>query len=157
MFQKAKIGERLRKEQESLCEICLQGGEAGTDGTLLSDLSDSLDTGSLLCMKGGRSLGSTNNNKRKKKESIIQMNNDISMEYCRLRSETKRLKNGQLKKIIEKHKSKRHLYDVDIPEKTIRMRSFRKNPVLVHDHHGGLQSPLVEIDDVVVKIVLMMA
>ena len=37
------------------------------------------------------------------------------------------------------------------------MRSFRKNPVIVHDHHGGLQSPLVEIDNAVVKIVLMMA
>ena len=125
----------------------------------ISDLSDSLqlDSGSSLRAKGGRPSGSTNSNKRKRKQEIIAMKNDIAKEYSELKRDGKRLKNGKIKDIIQKHKILKNLEDVDVPVKTIRTRYDRRKIVVNHDHHGGLQSPLLEIDDAVVKIALMMA
>ena len=66
------------------------------------------------------------------------------------------MKAGLLKQIIERHKNKNNLTHVDIPEITIRKR-VQQNSVIQYTDHGGLQSPLLEIDDTVVKIILLMA
>ena len=90
----------------------------------ISDLSDSqqLESGSLLQAKGGRPSGSTNSNKRKRKEEIIAMKNDIANKYSKLKVDGKRFKSGKLKDIMEKHKMIQNLEDVDVPAKTIQTR-----------------------------------
>ena len=86
----------------------------------ISDLSDSqqLDNGSSLQAIKGRPSGSTNSNKRKRKQEIIAMKNDIAKEYSELKRDGKRLKNGKIKDIIQKHKILKNLEDVDVPVKT---------------------------------------
>ena len=52
-------------------------------------------------------------------------------------------------------KKKRKIEHVDIPLKTIQQRVFRKNEVI--HHSPGLVSPLLQIEDTVVKFVIRMA
>ena len=64
--------------------------------------------------------------------------------------------NGHLKKIIHKYKTKWYLEDVNIPEVTIQMRSVRHEP-FVHINHDGVQYPLLEINNTLVKLIHMVA
>ena len=66
--------------------------------------------------------GSSNDNKRRRKDEIIAMKNDIARDYQKVKGSGKRAKKGELKQIIERHKMKRNLEDADIPEVMIRMR-----------------------------------
>ena len=128
--------------------------------TSMSDLSESQQksTGTSCREKGGRPCGSTNMNKRDKRESAIAMKNDIAAEYLNVKKRKKRrISKGVLEEIIQKHQKKRGLEDVPVNKSLIRQRVLRKQPVVNHDHHGGLQSPLVAMDEAVVKIVLVMA
>ena len=61
--------------------------------------------------KGGRPVGTIDENKQKKIDNIIAMKNDITLEYKSLKDKGEKLKRGQLKHLIEKHKIKRHLED----------------------------------------------
>ena len=72
--------------------------------------------------------------------------------FQKVKPSGKRAKNGQLRQIIKSHKKKRYLEDVDVPEATIRMRIQQNHFIVHHNHYGGLQSPLLELDDTVVVI-----
>jgi len=89
------------------------------------------------------------------------MKNDIAMQYKTEHDEAKeegtRMKPGRLKEIIETNKIRNELRDLNIPEVTIRMRTQRCSSVMKLSNHGGLSSPLLEIDDAVVEIILLMA
>ena len=49
------------------------------------------------------------------------------------------------------------LEDVNVQASTICQRVLRKHPVVNHHHCCGHQSPLVALDDAIVKIMLTMA
>ena len=107
--------------------------------------------------KGGRPTGTTDEDKRKRLEKIVQMKNDITLEYQQLKGKDGNMEKGKLKRIINKHKIKRKLEEVDVPLGTIRRRVLRNKLVVMTPHHGGHTSPLASIDDVIVNIILMMA
>ena len=175
-FKKRKrMDEMPGKEQPAIFKIRIEKQDSDKSkstlhSTSISDLTcntlnntnerdSNLTTGSR--EKGGRPSGTTNVNKRRVEQRIIEMKNDIAQEYKiehdKLKKEGKKLKPGQLKEMIENHKKRNNLMDVNIPEVTIRMRAQRHTSVIHHTNHGGLQSPLVEIDEDIVKIILMMA
>ncbi len=86
------------------------------------------------------------------------MKNDIVTEYLELKkSKKRRIGKGMLEEIIKKHQKKRGLEDVPIKPLLIRQRVLQKQPVVNNDDHGGLQSPLVAMDESVVKVVLVKA
>ena len=152
---------RLRdhSEKQPVKEIHLVDQQISSS---VSDLSESAHQNSTVgssCRKrGGRPSGSTNNNKRKRTESIIAMKNDITREYCEFKKrKTNKAPKGVLEEIIKKHKKKRNLEDVPIKPSTIRQRVLCQSLVVNHHHSGGHQSPLVAMDDTIVKIVLVMA
>ena len=95
--------------------------------------------------------------KRKRIDNIVQMKNDITAEYVKVKKEEGILKKGRLVEIIDNHKAKRKLEDVDIPSSTIRQRVLRKKTVVLNHHHGGHSSPLESLDDTIVDLILMMA
>ena len=109
----------------------------------MSDLSESQQntTGTSCREKGGRPCGSTNMNKREKRERAIAMKNDIAAEYMELKrgKKKRRIGKGVLEDIIQKHQKKRGLEDVPVKPSLIRQRVLRKQPVVNHDHHGGLR------------------
>ena len=147
-------------DQKPVSEIHLDRETSTVVCSTLSDLSGSQQTQSASYRqnKGGRPSGSTNSSKRKRQENIITMKNDITREYSELKKRKKgRLSKGILEKIIDKHKRKWELEDVPIAASTIRQRVLRNHPVINHHHCGGHQSPLVAMDDAIVKIVLAMA
>ena len=148
----------LGKAPVSQVEISIGSKSSGT----ISSLSQSLSFGSdgavvIERKKGGRPVGTTDENKQKKVDNIIAMKNDITLEYKRLKDKGEKLKRGQLKHLIEKHKLKRHLEDVHVPLTTIRKRVVRNKMIVMNAQNGGHTSPLASIDDVVVNIILMMA
>ena len=170
--KKRRLEENPAKEQPTIFQIQVDGEKNSSLRTCISDITGETecitstdsrkdgDNGSSVREKGGRPVGSTTSQKRKREAAIISMKNEITKEYERELKQHKengtRLKNGELKQIIQKHKERCDLRDVNVPEITIRMRSVRKKPV-TNAGHGGLVSPLIEIDDVVVKMILMMA
>ena len=159
-FKKRRSEFHSDREQPTISEIHLDEKTSAFNSTSLSDLSTSESrqySNWSSRAKGGRPSGSSNSNKRRRKDEIIAMKNDIARDYQRVKASGKRAKWGELKQIIERHKIKRNLEEVHIPEATIRMRVQRNHSIVHHDHHGGLQSPLLELDDTVVKVALMMA
>ena len=98
-------------------------------------------------------MGTTDENKQKKIDNIIAMKNDITLEYKRLKDKGEKLKRGQLKHLIEKHKIKRHLEDVHVQLTTIWKRVVRNKMIVMNAQNGGHTSPLASIDDVVVNII----
>ena len=158
-FKKRRLEFHSDCKQPTISEIQLDTQtSAFSNSTSLSDLSESQQHhGGSYRAKGGRPSGSSNGNKRRRKDEIIAMKNDIARDYQKVKASGKRAKKGQLKQIIEWHQKKRKLEDVDVPEATIRMRVQRNHSIVHHDHHGGLQSPLLELDETVVNVALMMA
>ena len=155
-FKKRRLEKHSDREQPTISEIHLDA-ETG-NSTSLSDLSESQQNHEWSYRaKGGRPSGSSNINKRRRNDEIIAMKNDIARDFQKVKTSGKRTKNGQLRQIIESHKKKRNLEDVDVPKATIRMRIQRNHSIVHHNHHGGLQSPLLELDDTVVNVALMMA
>ena len=122
----------------------------------MSDLSDT-NTEKVTVRSAGRPTGSTMIEKRNRIENIVQMKNDITAEYVKVKNKEGTLKKGQLEEIIKRHKKKRKLEEVDIPSSTIRQRVLRNKTVVLNHHRGGHSSPLESLDDTIVDIVLMMA
>ena len=122
----------------------------------MSDLSDA-NTEKVTVRSAGRPVGSTMIEKRKRMDNIVQMKNDITAEYVKVKAEEGILKKGRLVEIIDNHKAKRKLEDVNIPSSTIRQRVLRKKTVVLNHHRGGHSSPLESLDDTIVDLVLMMA
>ena len=158
-YKKRRLELHSDRKQPTISEIQLDTQtSAFSNSTSLSDLSESQQHhGGSYCAKGGRPSGSSNGNKRRRKDEIIAMKNDIARDYQKVKASGKRAKKGQLKQIIEWHQKKRKLEDVDVPEATIRIRVQRNHSIVHHDHHGGLQFPLLELDETVVNVALMMA
>ena len=125
----------------------------------LSDLSDS-QTSNKGRMKGGRPLGTTLVNQKKREEQIVMMKNDITQGYKRevemAKKMNRRVRNGILMDIIQKHKKRRGL-KVHIPLSTIRQRVVRKKLIINNHHCGGNQSPLAPIESIVVGILCQMS
>ena len=93
-------------------EISIGSESSGTISTLSQSLSFGSDGAVVIDRKkGGRPVGTTDENKQKKIDNIIAMKNDITLEYKRLNDKGEKLKRGQLKHLVEKHKMKRHLED----------------------------------------------
>ena len=168
--KKRRLEENLTKEQPAIFQIQVDEEKNASLHACILDIigktecttdnsKDHSGTDSVQG-KGGRPEGSTTSQKRKQEAAIISMKNEIAKEYERELKQHKVegtwLKNGQLKQIIDKHKKRWDLNDVNVPEVTIWMRSVRKSPV-TNAAHGGLVSPLIEIDDAVVKLIIIMA
>ena len=128
-------------------------------GSSISDLSE-WQTSNKARSKGGRPVGTTLVNMKKREEQIVMMKNDITREYKKeietAKKRKRRVENGLLDSIIKKHKEKRGL-DVDIPLSTIRQRVVRKKLVINNHHCGGHQSPLAQIENIVVGILCQMS
>ena len=116
----------------SVAQIEVSNGSSRSLGTM-SSLSECFNFSSTRAVcerkKGGRPIGTTDENKHKRLEKIVEMKNDITLEYQRLKDKGgKKLNKGELKRIVEKHKIKRNLEEVDVPLNTIRrMVSRGKN------------------------------
>lgn len=139
--------------QNSVVQVTSSVGSHASNGSM-SSLSNSQHSAGR--NKGGRPSGSTEESKRQKMDKIVSMKNDITAEYEKEKEKGK-MKKNQLKEIIKKHKKKRDLEDVDVPQDTIRQRVSRKKPFVPHHNSGGHTSPLAKIDDTIVSIILMMA
>ena len=128
-------------------------------GISLSDLSKSHSSNKEQ-LKGGRPVGTTLAKEKKREEQIMMMKNDITQEYKReiemTKKRNRRVRNGILMDIIQKHKEKRQL-KVHIPLFTIQQRVVRKNLIINNHHSGGHQSPLTSIDSIVVGILCQMS
>ena len=131
------------------CEVIQTSGQNS-----VSDLSDS---NTETARKAGQPSGTTIIEKRRKMDNIIDMKNDITKEYLDVKNKKGFVRKGVLQQIIQKHKNKRKLEDVDVPLITIRQRVVRKKTQVMHHHHGGHRSPLESIDNTIVSLVLMMA
>ena len=131
--------------------------------TSISDLTSDSQTSTRIesRTKGGRPVGSSIVNKRKRQEAIVMMKNDIAREYKsevdEAKGKSRRVRNGLLEEIIQRHKKKRNLTDVNIPLRTICQRVVRNNLIVDNHHCGGHLSPLVSIDDIVVGILIQMS
>ena len=89
----------------------------------------------------------------------MEVKNEITMKYQlateATREKNKNVKRGYLKELINEVKKKRKIEYIHIPLKTIQQRVFRKHEVI--HHSPGLVSPLLKIEDTVVKLVIRMA
>ena len=136
---------------------------SGTISTVISDLTGdsalSSTSSYLERSKGGRPVGTTVDRKRLEKNAILEAKNEITVKYKMAvdaaRAHNRNAKRGYLSKLIADVKKKRKIEHVDIPLKTIQQRVFRKNEVI--HHSPGLVSPLLQIEDTVVKFVIRMA
>lgn len=125
--------------------------------TEMSDMTASIDHRS----KGGRPTGSTLVNKRRKIDNIVALKNDIALSYKGLvedaKKRGKRVGNGMLSELIERKKKERKLNDVNVSQSTIRLRIFRQKVIVKTNQKGGHTSPLIDIEETVIQIVLQMA
>ena len=84
----------------------------------VSDLSDT-NTENAIARKAGRPSGTTIIEKRRKMDNIMEMKNDITKEYLDVKNKEGFVRKGLLQTIIEKHKKKRKLEDIDIPNNVL--------------------------------------
>ena len=151
---------------------CMSGSNLGLDNVevnILGDFSDDFSSishsrassshQSSKTSKGGRPIGSTKENKRKNHIALVAAKNEITKRYSDLvdinRRRNKKVKRGALAEIIYCVKKKRGIDDAIIPSSTIRQRVFRKSTEIFH--HSGHVSPLLEIEDTIVELVIQMA
>lgn len=155
---KRRVVASNHSDQQPVSEIHLDEHQKSSS---MSDLSESQQNHTCISVrqnKGGRPSGSTNISKKKRQDDIVSMKNEITSEYIELKKRKRgRISRGVLDDIIARHKKRRGLEDVPVRASTIRQRVLRNHPVVNHHHRGGHQSPLVALDDAIVKIVLTMA
>ena len=108
---------------------------------------------------GGRPLGSTNDRKRREAEEVMKAKNEIAQRMMVAREKAKcnnkRVKNGFMSELIDEVKKKRKIEHHNIPIKTIKQRLHRKK-IEIH-HSPGHMSPLLPIEDTVIKIIIKLA
>ena len=129
-------------------------GNKSTLSDLTGDSSVMLDRA-----KGGRPIGSTEENKRLEAERVMEAKNEITRKYRAVSDEARRgkknVRKGFLRKLITEVKKKRKIEHVNIPLKTIYQRAFRKQSDI--HHCPGHVSPLLPIEETVVQFIIKMA
>lgn len=114
---------------------------------------------------GGRPKGTTNANKKKKKDALTECRNAIAREYFNERekgeSTSKPLPNNYLKKLIERKKEEYGIDgEVEINSRTIMKRYQRhaKDPERhqLESVHPGTSSPLHDVEKVILQIIFGM-
>jgi len=129
-------------------------GNKSTLSDLTGESSVKLDRG-----KGGRPIGSTIENKRLEKQRVMDAKNEIARKYRAVsdeaRKQKKNVRKGYLTELINEVKKKQKIDHVNIPSKTIYQRAYRKQSDI--HHCPGHMSPLLPLEDTVVKFIIKMA
>ena len=110
--------------------------------------------------KGGRPIGSTLLKREHTELSVIATKNEIATTFKRMRKESgkKRLKRGCLDELIKSVKQKNNLPDdLTISKQSIRQRLKPSQNLVVVNSHPGHTSPLADIEQDVVNIMIQMA
>ena len=155
---KAKLGKQeAEKDSESSMAPVSEVDTSGNKSTL-SDLtgesSVKLERG-----KGGRPIGSTIESKRLEKQRVMDAKNEIARKYRAVsdeaRKQKKNVRKGYLTELINEVKKKQKIDHVNIPLKTIYQRAYRKQSDI--HHCPGHMSPLLPLEDTVVKFIIKTA
>ena len=107
--------------------------------------------------KGGRPVGTTVKAKEERKSNIFKAKNDITKRFSAVKKICKngKIRNGTLKKIIERVNQEFNLPNAKISPSAIRYRFYRKREIF--HHVAGHVSPLQSIKLTIIAIVIHMA
>merc|ERR1740124_363519 len=128
-----------------------------TDGHVGTDIIPAPVT--LPHTKGVRPVGSTSKRKKDNKLSEIAAKNEIVTIFEKKRKEagTKRLKRRFLDEIIETVKQKNNLQHITISKQCIKQHLKPEQNTIVVNYHSGHSSPLADIEQDVVSVMIQMA